>query len=261
MSTDKPRRKNTLWDIKIERTEAVEARAGLVEFNHHKKALLTILRNVYMCGLKSVPFDADKSWHRLIRLAHFYFWREKMKQETMPAADRVERLRELAKALDRARGMADKAMQDDVGNDLFRAWVAEIKLPPVSRRRRLKAARSMPSVLVCIADEIKKEVASLATLEKVARRAANEAHKGRGRPKGASVLPLDYIIGLAVLYRDSTGTKPEARRKSFAGFVYAFLAAIGRPTILEDSVVKLVRKARSRALTNPSGWPPSPFDK
>jgi hypothetical protein len=28
MSTDKPKRKNTLWDIKIERTEAVEARAG-----------------------------------------------------------------------------------------------------------------------------------------------------------------------------------------------------------------------------------------
>jgi hypothetical protein len=242
MSTDKPKRKNTLWDIKIEQTEAVEARAGLVEFNHHKKALLTILRNVYMHG-KPVPFDADKSWHRLIRLAHFYFGLEKMKQETMPAADRVKRLRELAKALGRARGMADEAMQDDVGNDLFRAWVAEIKIPPVSV---VGVNDDGQSVLVCIADEIKKVVASLAIFETAARRAANEAHKGRGRPKGASVLPLDYIIGLAVLYRDSTGTKPEARRKSFAGFVYAFLAAIGRPTILEDSVVKLVRKARSR---------------
>ena len=258
MKVNKPVRRNTIWDIKIEQSEPVAARAGLVEFNHHKKALLTILRNVYMLGLKSVPFDANKSWHRLVRLAHFYFWRETMKQETMPAADRVKRLRELAKALGRARGMADKAMQDDVGNDLFRAWVAGTNIPLASV---VGVNDDGQSVLVCIADEIKKEVASLATLEKVARRAANEAHKGRGRPKGASVLPLDYIIGLAVLYRDSTGTKPEARRKSFAGFVYAFLAAIGRPTILEDSVVKLVRKARSRALTNPSGWPPSPFDK
>jgi hypothetical protein len=89
-------------------------------------------------------------------------------------------------------------------------------------------------------------VASLATLEKVARRAANEAHKKPGRPKGSSVLPPCYIDALEEVYQESTGLKPEARRKSFAGFVYAFLAAIGQANISEDYVVKPARMARSR---------------
>ena len=35
--------------------------AGLVEFNHHKEALLNILRDAYDRGPKSEPFDENKS--------------------------------------------------------------------------------------------------------------------------------------------------------------------------------------------------------
>jgi hypothetical protein len=253
MKVDRPRRKNTLWDIEFE--ERVPD-ARLAAFDRHKAALLAHLRNVHKRGLKSEPFDADKSWRDLTRLVQFYFWWTKMKQETMPAADRVERLRELEKALGRARGMADKAMQDDVGLDLFGAWFAGTNIPLAS----VVLDDGGSSVLTRIADEIKNVVASLATLETAAHRAAHDVRTERGRPKGTSVLPSDYIIALADLYRRSTGLKPGAGDGPFARFVGAFLTAIGRrDDILDASINDAIKDARTHSRQNPKGRGLSPF--
>ena len=108
----------------LRRTEAVKAaiEARLLEFDQHKGLLLNILRDAHHRSHKSEPFNEDKWWHYLTSLAHTHYWQARVKQETMPAADREARLRELAKALGKARGITDKAMQDDVGDDLFSAW-------------------------------------------------------------------------------------------------------------------------------------------
>jgi hypothetical protein len=106
------------------KTLAVKAamEAGLVEFDQHKKALLNILHDAHDHGAKSAPFDEDQSWSHLIGLAGIHYRQARVKQERRPVADRDARLRELAKALGKARTMTDRAMQDDVGNDLFSAW-------------------------------------------------------------------------------------------------------------------------------------------
>ena len=52
----------------------------------------------------------------------FYFGQGNVKQVTMPAADRIERLQDIAKRLRQARSLVDRTMQIDVGDDLFSAW-------------------------------------------------------------------------------------------------------------------------------------------
>jgi post-segregation antitoxin (ccd killing protein) len=62
-------------------------------------------------------------------------------------------LRELAKALGNARGMTDKAMQDDVGNHLFSAWWEGTNEPRASVVRNDDGSFA----LVRIADEMFKD--------------------------------------------------------------------------------------------------------
>ena len=232
--------------------------AGLVEFDHHRESLLTILRDAYDRGVKSEPFDEDKSWSHLTGVARVHYWQARVKQETMPVADREVRLRELAKALGKARGMADKAMQDDVGDDLLSAWWEATNEPRASVVRNDDGSFT----LVRIADETFKDaVAGLAALETAALRAASEAHEkhaGRSGPRRGTWL-LDCIGTLAALYRDSTGAKPGAGHGPFVRFVCAFLAAI-RANISEEYVVELVQNARSWARINRGNWTSSPFD-
>ena len=174
----------------------------------------------------------------------------------MPVADREARLRELAKALGKARSMTDKAMQDDVGGDLLSAWSEETDEP------RLSVVRNDDGSLarVRIADEMFKEaVAGRAVLETTALRAASEAHEERAGRSGLrwTTMRLDYIGTLAFLYQDSTGAKPGAGHGPFVRFVCAFLAAI-RANSSEEYVVEHVQNARSLARTG--NWTSSPFD-
>jgi hypothetical protein len=178
-----------------------------------------------------------------------------VKQETMPAADREARLRELAKGLGKARGITDKAMRDDVGGDLFSAWWEGTDEP-------LSVVRDDDGSIVRTADELFKEaVAGLAALETAALRAAGEAHEERTRHRGPrrGTVPPDCIDTLWVLYRGSTGVEPGAGHGPFVRFVRAFLAAI-RANISEDYVVELVKDARSRVRANSIKWGPSPFE-
>jgi hypothetical protein len=259
-------KKIKLWDGIIEygdpvpdtRTKAVRAdiEARLVEFDHHKEPLLNILRDAHNHSPKSEPFNEDKWWFHLGSLARIYSWQARVKQETMPVAEREARLRALAKALGNARGLTDKALQDDVGDDLFSAWWEETNEPPGSMVRNSDDSIA----LVPNADEkFREAVTGLAALEAAARQAVSEAHDkrtGRGR---TGTVPPDCIDTLWLLYRDSTGMEPGAGHGPFVRFVCAFLAAI-RANVSEDHVVDLAQKARSRAHTTPSKEGSSPFD-
>jgi hypothetical protein len=244
-------------DAKTERVRAA-IDAGLVRFEQHKPALITILRDAHDGVLQPEPFDETKSWSGLTSLARSFFWQARGSKETMPAADRKPRLDQLATALKRARAVVDQAMQDHIGDDLFSAWCEGTDEPLVSLVRNddgSLATVRMPE------EAFKKAVASLAALETAALRATDyEKRPGRGRRKGTMVLPAGYIVVLAALYREATGAKAGAGRGPFVRFVSAFLAAIGNANISEDYVIELAQAARSWARTHPSGWAPSPFD-
>jgi hypothetical protein len=258
------RKKIKLWDGVIEydepvpdaRTEAAKAtiEVGLAAFEEHKEAILAILRNVHGRGLKSEPCDQDKSWRHLTSLAGICFWWATVKQVVVPAAQRRERLHDLATALGRARRMAEKAMQDEVGNDLFSAWhEANVRydLDPTG-----------PLTLVRIDHEFAKLIAGLATLQTAARRAADDVRPKGGRPKGG-FFPRGCIEGLAAVYLNGTGLTPGAGDGPFARFVMKFLTAVGRDDIEYEIVIDAIKNERQRALMRPaaSGADPSPFDR
>jgi hypothetical protein len=261
--SDAGNKKIKLWDGIIEYEEPIpdaemeelkaEIDAGLAAFERHKISLLEHLQNVYQRGPKSKPFDAEKAWQGLTLLAGLYFWRARLKQETVPSAHRVERLRDLARTLRRARRQAEMAMRDDVGDDLFSAWCeASIRydLDPTG-----------PLTLVRIDHEFDKVIAGLAALETAARRAADEVPKVRGRPKGA-FLSRGFIEGLAGVYQNSTGSKPGAGAGPFARFVHEFLTAMGGDNIEYESLVDAIKDTRARVRTRPAAAKsgPSPFD-
>jgi hypothetical protein len=254
-------KKIKLWDslevhetVPGGRTDAVKAaiKVDSTAFDRHKEALLAMLRNDYERGPKAEPFDANRSWRGLTSLAGTYLWEGMAKKELMPAAEQVARLRELEKIFGKARVMADKAMQDDVGAALCTSWWEGTSEYAEALGRFVD--------LLDIDREFEKVVAILAALETAAIRAASNLPTGRGRPKGTAILPRGYIEALAVGYRDWTGLKPGAGVGPFARFVCKFLAALGR-NIEYESVIDAIKDARTRSLQNPSGWAPSPFDE
>jgi hypothetical protein len=239
----------------------------LAEFDKHKKTLLDMLRNEHKRGPKSEPFDGDKTWRSLTGLARFYLFRGRAKQETMPAADRIKRLRVVAKVLERAKDMTSEAMQS--GNDLYSAWCeanAYFRHDTDDLKPPLTPVRIKEFDPVRTKDEFDKVFAGLASLETAARKATNDVRTKRGRPKGDAVLPLDFIWGLGTLYRDSTGSIPGAG-EPFVQFVHEFLAAIGRPKkctgddTSPDYVVEAIKYARKQARKNPGRLAPSPFNE
>jgi hypothetical protein len=107
-------------DIILDLAASEDAR--LAAFNKHKQELLGLLRKEYERGPKLKPFDEEGAWRSLTGLAGFYFGRRRQKRATTSAAQRVERLRDIAKVLGAARRLVDRTMQTDIGGDLFSAW-------------------------------------------------------------------------------------------------------------------------------------------
>lgn len=257
--SDAESKKINLWDglevtVPDGTTDAVKTaiEVGLTAFDRHQEALLTNLRNDYERGPRAEPFDANRSWRGLTSLAGTYLWEGRAKSELMPTAAQVARLRELEKIFGKARVMADKAMQDDVGAALCTSWWEGTSEYAEAGGRFVD--------LLYIDREFEKVVASLAVLETAAIRAASNVPTGRGRPKGTAILPQGYIEALAVGYRDWTGLKPGAGVGPFARFICRFLAALGR-NIEYESVIAAIKDARTRSLQNPSVGAVSPFDE
>jgi hypothetical protein len=258
-------KKIRVWDDLIEykeptsnaKAEKIKAAitVRLIAFDRHKKELLAVLRKAYKRGSKSDLFDANQSWRHLRRVASFYFWRDTVKQEMMSDANRIGRLRELAKAFRKAHDLVDDAMPNDVGNDLRWAWW--------QGTREYARAKGRFVDFLYIERKFEKVVTSLIALEAAAVRAADDVPRRRGRPRANGILPPGDIEGLAAVYRDITRSRPGAGGGPFAKFVSDFLTAVGRGNIQYDSVIDAIKDARRRALEHAPGtrWGPSPFDK
>jgi hypothetical protein len=217
----------------------------LAAFNKHKSNLLQKLQNGHKRRPQSASFDPVKSWKDLTNLAQQYFWGEIMKQNTMPTADRIERLRQLSRALRVACGLSQRAIRDDVGSELYRAWCAKKNLD-IKQALAVPMEKDGSSVLTRTADEIKEMVTVLATLQAIADfalAANNVPNRSAGRP---ALLPRDCIQGLARVYRTSTGSKPGLGAGPFADFAAAFMIAIGRTDFKRTSLIDAIQDAHGR---------------
>jgi hypothetical protein len=230
----------------------------MAAFCSYKQPLLAILHEAYSGGPQADRFDNRKSWVRLERTAFQYFLQEGAKHEAISNAKREARQRAIGAALKKARNLIEKAILDEVGDDLFSAWSAKANVHLTSVGRNDDGSL----FIVRPAEEMfKKTVACLAELETAADRAADEAHQGRGRRPGVRVLPIGYVELLAAQYRKSTGVRPAPGRGPFLRYVCAFLTALGRATISEDYVVELISDANSWAIAHPIEGEPSPFSE
>lgn len=243
MSVNKPSHRRALWDpfpIHSSRKAAYAPIAPeLARFNTHKEEILDKLRDEYERRPRSEPFDAEKPWRRLTRMAEMYFWGEIIKRETMSPAERFNRLRQLAKALDRTHDLVIRAMHEDedIGLGIFRAWCAEAKIFP---------GTNIDAPIRALGD-IKNAVEGLATLKTAAYKAAmaNVVPPKSGRP---ALLPSECFHGLGRVYRDSTGMKPGRGAGPFAKFVFEFIRALHPPDFEfeYDSIIDGIKNAHRR---------------
>jgi hypothetical protein len=152
--------------------------------------------------------------------------------------------------------LVKKAIEDGIGDDLIKPW-----FDVTYDRPALAVIQEDPLIGGRIYKQIAIAVASLATLEKAAQRAAENARSGPGRPKGPSVLPRsEVIIGLAAAYRRSTGLKPTAS-KVFTTFAQKCLTALSGKDINYNSLREAVKRAKREAIMYAAANPtsPSPF--
>jgi hypothetical protein len=227
MSVNKPNHRKALWDshtIHSSRNSAYAPVAPeLARFKSHKKEILEKLHNRYQDGARTKPFNADKPWCELIRFAEMYFWGRIMKKETTLPAERFKQLRQFAKALDRAHGLAIRAMHRDIGIDIFQAWCAEAKIFAADVISTGDLDRPVRAI-----EDIKKATEGLANLKTAAFKAAmaNAVPPKGGRP---ALLPSEYFHGLARVYRESTGLKPGRGAGPFADFAFEVIRALHPP--------------------------------
>ena len=242
MSVDKLVPKNTIFDMKmVTRNEAYAPIAPqLARFEGHRDELLDHLRTAHQRGLEPETFNEARSWDDLMLGAKLYFRTEIGNENTIPPAERFNRLRRLGRTIARARALADRTMQEDIGWDLYRGWFAGTKLPLPSAHTTDEEASSPARV----ADELKIAVKALATLEDAAftAAAANALPPKSGRPP---LLPCDCIQGLARVYRNHTGLKPGRGSGPFADFVSTFIKATHTSDFefAPDSVVGAIQNA------------------
>jgi hypothetical protein len=241
--------------------KAVEA--GLAKFEKHKKTLLDYLSENRRP--KSRPFDDEKCWLRLTRLAQIYFlW-----QAMPPAAKREAALRKLAKALERISRIAEKVRQDNAGSDLVSHLIEGI-LPREPRGQVVRDEDGSLRAVFFPELDLKQIVASLKDYQAGVLRAALDIPSRLPGPSPS--LPESYIRALRDAYEDSTGRPAGRGVGPFLRFVMRFRAALdpsykttdesGDQRVDEsilDAIKHALRKPRFFPY-RPAGGGSSPFD-
>jgi hypothetical protein len=186
------------------------------------------LHAAYERGPKLAPFNEAKSAEDLSHFGWRYFG---LGQPNGYNAPRTKQLRELADWL----GWAYKLLKNDIDNfygELSTAWIAgPVPIKEISR----------------VTNELNNAIVGLGKLVLAAQRAAQGKPSRRGRPRGPSKLPpAQVIIGLAAVYRRSTGLRPTAS-KVFTTFAQNCLSTLWRHDIKYNSLREAIKGAKQVA--------------
>lgn len=221
-----------LWEL----AKSLEQTRRLVERALHGELYGDLIKA--SCAEANITIEAahqidDRRWSNLCGLA------TEIKKLTW--SNRSLPLDKIATALKRAGCSEDRSSKDIIAN-LSSASFAGTKITP-----EFVLAMGEP-VLGSIASELANRFNSLVALERMARRAASDMRVKPGKPKGPSVLPpWDAIVGLARIYRRSTGSKPGAGRGPLSRFAYRLFVALDHRSVKEKSLVEAIKRARIRA--------------
>jgi len=242
--------------------KAVEAR--LATFEKHKKTLLDHLSENRRP--KSRPFDEEKWWLSLTRLAQIYFlW-----QAMPPAAKREAELRKLAKGLERVSRIAEKVRQDNVGSELVSHLIDGI-LPREPRGQIIPNEDGSFRVVIFPELDFKQVVARLKDYQDGVLRAALDVPSRLPGPSPS--LQESYIRALRDAYEHSTGRPAGRGVGPFLRFVMRFRAALD-PSYkttdesadervdesMLDAIKHALRKPRLFPLSDPASEGSSSFD-
>jgi hypothetical protein len=218
--------------------------SSLARFDENKEKLLERLID----GRKQAGtvFDAEATWTALRRAAEGYLLYEQLRISATSNAQTVKDLTKLKKKLSDAHELLRKT---DVVVDLMMATIHARYTQPLAA---LKADFFVASKIVT---ELAEAASHVRKLEMTASRAATKARSKPGRPNsGSTILPSDYIVGLAKLYRDATGRVPGAGEGPFGSFLVEFLNAVGG-NLATRSVFNLIIRARKKSLAEDADSP------
>jgi hypothetical protein len=222
--------------------------SSLARFDKNKDKLLQRLLDGRTREARKIIYNPTESWAILRRVAKGYLEFEQVRKSAPSEAQTKSDLETLKKNLSAARELLRKY---DVENELIRAlFRARYRQPPLAV---LKADSF-------VANKMQTELTEAAThvwkLEMAASKAAANARRKPGRPNsGSTVLPSDYIVRLAKLYRGATGRVPGAGEGPFGFFIVEFLNAIERGNLTPRSIFNLSIRARRESLAADANSP------
>jgi hypothetical protein len=190
--------------------------SSLARFDKNKEKLLQTLIDGRKRGAGKAIFDTTESWEILRRMAEGYLVFEQMRENATSNAQMAKDFTNLKRKLSDASALL---MKKDVFFGLMRPiFDARYTQAP------LAVLKADPLVGSKILNELTETARHVRKLEMAASRAAANARSKPGRPNsGSTILPSDYIVGLARLYRGATGRVPGAGEGPFGFFLVEFL--------------------------------------
>jgi integrase len=207
--------------------------AGFVEFWRKRRPLIKQLR---VARTATTPFDTDLALRELADFAwRFLEFEASPITSCMKRSDRAKRLSMFARHIEQTLQLADQAFEDELRWDLFRAWCVHFDVRPGLD-------------LLKNADDLRGSFERLRLLRDIVREAERRVRPPPGRPIGPSVHPhWDVLVGLARLFRRTTGMKPTASNGKFAKFAYECLRALGRNQMKYETLLAGIKMARRNA--------------
>jgi hypothetical protein len=209
--------------------------SSLARFDKSKKKLLQKLIDGRRGRTATAIYDTEECWAILRRVAEGYLIHEQRRISATSDAQMAKDLTKLEQKLSDAHELLGKTA---VAGELIRAiFDAHYTQTPAG-----DAASKILTELNEAARHVRK-------LEMATSRAAAKARRRSGRPNsGSTILPSDYIVKLARLYRGATGQVPGAGEGPFGFFLLDFLNAVGRGNLAGRSVFNLIISARKKSL-------------
>jgi hypothetical protein len=214
---------------------------SLAMFDKNKEKLLQRLIDGRKQGAGRTVFDAEALWTALRRAAEGYLLYEQTRKSAPSNTQTANDLAKIKRNLSAAHALLEKP---DVFSELLRAIFHERYTKEPSA-----VLKADPFVGSKIFAELAKGASHVRKLEMAATRGAANARSKPGRPNsGSTILPSEYIVGLAKLFRDATDRVPGAGEGPFGRFLVEFLNAIGRGNLTPRSVFNLIISARNESL-------------
>ena len=182
-------------------------------------------------------------WIRIETIAHEFFARQKLRNIIKSNADRVAQYRAIAGTSQETIRQIEKLRYHDIALTQIKPWLdGNIRFADATEEFLNKL-----NIAVTFDRKIERALKGLLELVEAANEAADEVHKGRGRPDGTSLLSQNHTFELAEIYKSNAGQGP-IKGAGAADFIQQFLIAAGEENATKkDSGFEGLKYVRRKA--------------